>query len=244
MSAIDSYHQAVLGQFDRILSTQRQALEQAAAWVAETLGRPGWVYVFGTGHSGILAEEVFYRAGGLVRAVPIFDERLMLHVSASQSTTHERTTGLADDLLPKYEIGEGDVLFICSNSGRNAVPIELALGARARGVRTVALTNRRQSFAWPARHPSGKRLAEVADLVLDNEGADGDAVLELPGVPGRVGPTSTLAGAFIMNAILVRGIELAATQGPAPELYISSNAGGDEHNRRLLDQYRTRIRHL
>ena len=98
----------------------------------------------------------------------MLEEPLMLHETAIEATYKEREPGYAERILGSYPITAGDVLVIVSNSGRNAVPIELALGARKRGVKTVAITNRAQSFAWPARHPSGKRLAEVADVVIDN----------------------------------------------------------------------------
>jgi uncharacterized phosphosugar-binding protein len=135
-------------------------------------------------------------------------------------------------------------LVVASNSGRNAVPIELALGAKARGVRTVAITNRAQSFAWPSRHASGKRLAEVADVVVDNCGVDGDAAVDLPGYPFRIGPPSSITGMLIINLIVAQAIEFAVLAGTAPEAFISSNTHGDDHNDRLLQKYRSHIRHL
>jgi uncharacterized phosphosugar-binding protein len=231
-------------QRDRLFTSQREPLEQAASWLAAALINDHWLYAFGTGHSHLLAEEVFYRAGGLARAVPMLDENLMLHERAIEATHVERREGYARDLLGRYPVETGDLLLVASNSGRNAVPTELTLLARERGLKTVAITNFAQSRAWPSRHSSGKRLMDAADLAIDNCGLDGDACVPLPGLKTRVGSTSTVTGAFIINAIIVRGIELALASGHTPEIYISSNTDGDDHNDRLLHKYKSRIRHL
>jgi len=158
MSAFDDYSIAIQNQFTAICSTQRGAIEQAAAWLGEALANDRGLYAFGTGHSHMMAEEIFYRAGGLAYAVPL--------------------------------------------------------------------------------------LAGVADLAIDNCGVSGDACVSLPGLPSRVGPTSTITGALIVNLIIVQGIESALARGVTPEIYVSSNCGGDAHNNLLLEKYRSRIRHL
>jgi uncharacterized phosphosugar-binding protein len=244
MNACEQYYAAVRQQLELVYTTQRPAIERAAGWLGEALVNEGWLYAFGTGHSHMLAEEIFYRAGGLARAVPILDPRLMLHESASESTRFERQENYATGLWQKYSVRAGDLLLIVSNSGRNPVPIDLALLGRERGAKVVAVTNLQYAKRFPSRHSSGKSLAEVADLAIDNCGVPGDACLELATLPGPVGPTSTLTSALIVNGIVVRGIELALARGTAPEIYISSNAGGDEHNRELLAKYQGRIRHL
>jgi uncharacterized phosphosugar-binding protein len=168
----------------------------------------------------------------------------MLHREAIQATYLERESGLAERLLSTYPVAAGDVLVVASNSGRNAVPIEMAMRGRELGLRTIAVTNMEQSRAWPSRHASGKRLFEVCDLVLDNCGVSGDACLDLEGVPGKIGPTSSITGLFLINAMIVEAIRLAAAQGPSPEIYVSSNTNGDDHNHLLLEKCRLRIRHL
>jgi uncharacterized phosphosugar-binding protein len=147
-------------------------------------------------------------------------------------------------LLQHYPIAAGDVLIVASNSGRNAVPVELALLGRERGLKVVVITNLAHTNAWPSRHSSGKRLADVGDVVIDNCGVRGDAALEFPGMPSAIGPISSITGTFIVNAVVVRGIESALSRGVAPEIYISSNSNGDEHNNKLLEKYKSRIRHL
>lgn len=244
MNSMDRYYEIVLGQMREIRATQWQKIDQAAAWLGEALAKDRWLYAFGTGHSHLLAEEIFYRAGGLARATPMLDEKLMLHENAIEATYVEREAGYAEKLLDLYPVEAGDVMLVASNSGRNAVPIELALTARSRGIKVVAITNFAHGKAWPSRHASGKNLADVADLALDNCGISGDACLEVPGFPHRVGSSSTSTGALIVNAIIVQGIDYALKQGVTPEIYISSNSNGDDHNDKLLQKYKSRIRHL
>jgi len=244
MNAYDKYYAVACEQLEKVFSTQRPAIDQAAAWLGEALANDRWLYAFGTGHSHMLAEEIFYRAGGLAHAVPILDDQLMLHQEAVDATYLERTEGYADRLLKLYPVKRGDVLIVASNSGRNAVPIELALTGRERGLKVIVITNLAQTRAWPSRHVSGKRLADAGEIVIDNCGVDGDACIELPGMPSAVGPTSSITGTFIVNAMIVQGIENALGRGVAPEIYISSNTNGDEHNVTLLQKYKGRIRHL
>ena len=244
MNAYDKYYAAAREQLDKVFETQRAAIERAAAWLGDALAGDGWLYAFGTGHSHMLAEEIFYRAGGLAHAVPMLDDSLMLHKEAVAATFLERKEGYAVGLLEHYPVSEGDVLIVASNSGRNAVPIELAMLGRERGMKVVVITNLAQAHAWPSRHSSGRKLDAAGDLVIDNCGVDGDACLQIPGMPSAIGPTSSLTGAFIVNSIIVQGIENALAKGVAPEIYISSNTNGDDHNDRLLQKYRSRIRHL
>lgn len=244
MNAIDRYAALVRSQIDASLESQRATLESAAQAVADALASDHFLYAFGTGHSHMLAEEVFYRAGGLARAAAILDPPLMLHEGAAASSQREQQTGYAADILSRYPLAQGDVLVIASNSGRNAVPVEMALGARDRGLRTIAITSLAHSRAFPSRHPSGKRLFEIADLVLDNGGVPGDAALEVPGLPRKVGPTSSLTGLFLLNALVIRAVELAVSRGHTPEVYASSNADVPGWNEALIARYRGRLRHL
>jgi uncharacterized phosphosugar-binding protein len=145
MKALEKYWENVRKQLDQIRATQQSRIELAATWLGQTLVNDRWLYAFGTGHSHLLAEEVFYRAGGLARAVPILDSRLMLHVNAIEATYAEREEGYAAELLSIYPVEAGDLLLVASNSGRNAVPIELALAGRERGMKVVAIVNLQHS---------------------------------------------------------------------------------------------------
>jgi uncharacterized phosphosugar-binding protein len=244
MSAAESYYEILLGQMRKIRDEQWGNITKAAEWLGDALVNRKFLYGFGTGHSHLLAEEIFYRAGGLATACPILDDRLMLHKDAIEATYTEREEGYAAKLLDLYPVEAGDVLIVASNSGRNAVPIEMALEGRARGMRTIAIMNVAHGKVWGSRHKSGKTLGEVAELCIDNGGIPGDACTPVEGFSQLVGSPSTATGAMIVNLILVQGIENALQRGVTPEVFISSNSNGDDHNDRLLQKYKSRVRHL
>ncbi len=237
MSVIDRYFDNMTALLGRTLETQREGMETAARRIADCLKAGGTVYTFGTGHGHLLALEIFYRAGGLARVCPILDERLMLHVSAAGSTQWERDEALPAELLKRYPIRAGDVLIDISNSGRNTAPVMLALAARERGAYVIALTSMAHTAKVTARNRAGLRLFEAADLVLDNGGILGDASMEMAD-GSLVGPTSTAAGASILQAVVCRVKEIALEEGWDAEFFRSSNVdGGDEYNAKLIEKY-------
>jgi uncharacterized phosphosugar-binding protein len=201
--------------------------------------------VFGTGHSHMLAEELFYRAGGLVPVNAILDSTLMLHESALTSSLAEQLPGYAEVVLSRYRVEPGETMIIASNSGRNSVPVEMAMAARARGLTVAALTSLAHANAHPSRHPSGKHLHELADYVLDNCGVVGDAALTIEGVAEPIAPTSTVVGAALLHSVVYAVITYMVKNNAEPPIFISANVGdADEHNRLLLERYRERLRHL
>ena len=226
--------------------TQQDGIERAARLVAETLQRDGLVYVSGSGHSHMLAEELFYRAGGLAAVSPLLESSLMLHEGAMKSSGVERLEGYAALVLDDADLGANDLLIVASNSGRNAYPIELALEARKRGCATIAVTSLATSSSVESRHSSGEKLASVADLVLDNRVPYGDAALDLQGLPSRVGPLSTIAGVALLNAIVVRAIEICVEVGTVPEVFQSANLqeSGANHTAPDLNRWRASVRRL
>ena len=222
------------GLVTRLATTEWPRIEAAAAVITEALATGHVLHAFGSGHSHMLAEELFYRAGGLVRVRPILFEGLMLHVSATLSTTLERLPGLAAALLDDHPMAAGDVLVLASNSGGNAVTVDLARLARDAGVHTIALTSLGHAASPQARATTGSRLHEIADLVIDNGGAVGDAAVDIEGLAGRVAPTSTVIGAAIIEALVAEVVERLVARGIVPEVYASSNvAGGDAANARF-----------
>lgn len=224
------------------LPQQSEKIELAAKWVAEALGQGGFIYTSGTGHSHIFAEEIFYRAGGFARVVPILDEALMLHKDASGSTEIERLSGYAVKVLEDYTLGPKDVFIISSNSGRNTVSIDMALIAKTAGAKVIVITNLQHSRSVASRHPSGLKLYEVANAFLDNLGEIGDAAVSIPGYPYKVGPTSTIIGTMLLQGIMVHAAELMVKQGQDPEIFSSSNTDeGEAHNDALLAKYRGKI---
>lgn len=222
-----------------------EAIEQSAVLFKDALVNNHKIFLFGTGHSHMLAEELFYRAGGLVQVQPVLDEELMLHISASESTVLERKQGLADELFNRYSMKPDDVIVIISNSGRNGVIVDMALLCKERGLKTIALTNLNHTNASPSRHNSGKRLCEITDVVLDNLGCVGDACVSVDGIDGKICATSTVAGALILNAVVARCVELCAECGYNPPHFCSANVdGGDAINDRLVEEYKKEFMHL
>lgn len=220
---------------ERLSSKEWPNIRAAAELVADTLATGHTVHVFGTGHSHMLAEELFYRAGGLVRVSPILFEGLMLHASAPLSTSLERLPGLADALLLDHPVLQGDVLIVASNSGSNAVNSELGRRVRERGVRVIAVTSLRHATSSAARPTRLPRLHELADVVIDNGGCVGDAGITVRGFDQLVGPTSTVVGATILNAVVAEAVQLLVDRGISPDVYTSSNIeGGDAANSRFV----------
>ncbi len=230
---------------ERIATEGAESIEKTAELFSDALINNRKIFLFGTGHSHMLSEELFYRAGGLVKIQPILDPPLMLHISASESTKAERVEGIAEKLFEDYGIKENDVIVIISNSGRNGVIVDMALLSKEKGVKVVALTNLNHTYSGESRHKSGKRLCEIADVVLDNFGCVGDACVEVDGVEGKICPTSTVSGALILNAVVAEAVDICAKCGFVPEHFASSNVdGGDEVNDKLVEKYKSEVKHL
>jgi uncharacterized phosphosugar-binding protein len=240
---MDDYFQAAQAQLATISNTQRAALDQAADWVRATLMQDKFIFAFGSGHSHVLAEEIFYRAGGPARVIPILDENLMVHISASASTDCERKEGYAKQVLSRYAMNTGDLLFIISNSGRNPVPVEMALEGKARGARVIAISSLQYIAKVTSRHSSGKKLTDIADLVIDNCGPAGDAAVSIEGLPQRIGPTSTISSACILHAIFVEAAARVVASGGQPEIWGSANTDST-NNDAVMSRYKGKIPHL
>jgi len=238
MNAVNTYFDNLKSLLAKTQETQAEAMEQAARRIADCFRSGGMLYTFGTGHGHLLALEIFYRAGGMVRVCPIMDDKLMLHVSAAGSTLEERKEDWVDILLERFPIKAGDVLISISNSGRNAVPVLLAKEARKRGAFVIALTSMNHTTAVTSRNSLNLRLFETADLILDNGGILGDASVSFAD-GAMVGPTSTAVGAAILQAIACRVKEISLEEGFEAEFFKSSNVdGGDEWNDRLIERYK------
>jgi len=244
MSITDTYYEKISHQLRQIKETQMDAIDRAADMFCRCVLNERWIYVFGTGHSHMMAEELFYRAGGLTRIRPILHPPLMLHLSAHDSTTAERDISIAPELLRKYPISSGDVLLVASNSGRNAVPVELALRASDHGAQIIALVNRRHSAEYSSRHPSTKKLPDVADLIIDNCGVVGDACVPMEDPAVMVGAASTVTGAAILQMITCATVEKLIAHGVRPEVFVSSNTEREEDNERLVSKLKEDVRHL
>lgn len=243
MSASAEYLQACQEALGRLASTQSAEIDRAAEVIADKVAAGGIVFTFGTGHSHELAEEVSYRAGGVVPVNPILEPSLTGVTEVSKSEFLERLDGFAPHILDYHRVGRDDILVIISNSGRNGVPVEMALEARRRGTQVIAVTSLSYSRQVTSRHNSGKKLYEVADIVLDNCTPYGDAAVNLPGLAQPVGPLSTVTGAALMHAVMVGAVErLVGRMDPVPVFWSGNLDGVTENNRRMMDPYRARVR--
>jgi uncharacterized phosphosugar-binding protein len=230
---------------ERLQDEQMGPIREAGKLVAEVLRAERLVHVFGTGHSHMLAEEGLYRAGGLAPVNAILESGLMLHEGAAVSTRLEKLPGYSPIVADKYGFEEGDLLIVISNSGVNAAPVEMALLAREAGLKVLAICSVAYSKSVEPKPGVSARLYEIADLTLDNLGEPGDAVVEVDGTGLKVGPTSTVIGATLLNAVFVEATCTLAAEGVEPPVYRSSNMpGASEHNQRLVERFGGRIRHL
>jgi uncharacterized phosphosugar-binding protein len=244
-SLVDDYLKRLQALIERFRTTQRAALTRAADGLAECLRRGGVIHLFGTGHSHMIAEEVFYRAGGLIPVDPMLDASVVLSGGATRSTATERTPGAADAIAARYELRRGDAGVVISHSGGNPAPVEMALLMRQAGLIVIAVTSLEHARTLPVSR-AGSRLFEVADVVLDTGGAYGDAALPLPGVLHPVGPTSTVVGAAIVEALMIAAMERLTAAGQEVVNFPSGNVAAADLAPVVaeLAKYRGRIRHL
>jgi uncharacterized phosphosugar-binding protein len=244
LPATRAYLDAVQARLDALVRTQADVLQRAVDAVYAALEQDAMVYLFGTGHSHMIAEEGHYRAGGLAAVCPILLSSLMLHEGAVLSTLLERTSGLAATILDRYALVPGSVFFVFSNSGVNALPVEMAAAAKARGLTVVGVVALEYAAATPSG-ASGEKLADIADIVIDNQGIPGDALIPVREGGAAMGPLSTIAGAFILNAILMEACLRMEREGKAAPIYISANMlNAKAHNTALIARYRGRNPHL
>lgn len=240
------YLDAVIQLLQQVREAEHEAIERAAQAVAGAIQAEHLVYVFGPTHAGMLAQELCYRAGGLVPINPILPPGLTTDVRPITITSKlERLPGFGAVVIGQTPIEAGDVLIVHSVSGRNVAAVEVAQGAKQLGVYVIVVTSLEYSRSVAPREPGTPRLYEVADLVLDDHAPIGDALVEIPGMSQKVGPSSTITGAAILNTVITRVAELLMQRtGDAPVFKSSNVEGGDEHNRRWLDHYRGRLTYL
>lgn len=225
------YLQELMGVLSKVLESQADSIARAAQAMAQAIGQGGVVHAFGTGHSHLLAEELYYRAGGLVDVNPILFDGLMLHRDPVLSTQLERLKGLAATIVETQDVSPRDIALIASNSGANAVSCEMAQEMRNRGLTVIAVTSIHHATSREARGGGGPRLHEIADIVIDNGGVVGDALIEVQGFAQKVAPTSTATGAAIINALVAQTVANLVAAGHTPRIYSSSNTeGGDAAN--------------
>jgi uncharacterized phosphosugar-binding protein len=234
----------------RVLKEESGKIDQACRILADEIAKGKLVYAWGTGgHDNRSAEEFLWRAGGLAAITVILDPGLQLIHGATKATKIERMPGYAKSVLDYYQIGKDDTLLLVNSYGINALTIDAVHACRERATRIIAVT----SFEFPqsvpadhpARHPSKENLHEIADLAINSFIPAGDAVVDVPGFRFKVAGISTLVNVYILNVLVCGVVEKLVEAGIDPPVWVSANApGGDAWNKRLLERYLGRVRHL
>lgn len=239
------YIQKVCTMLNDVERDELEAIEAAALQVYRSMRHGGLLHVFSTGHSHMIVEEMFYRAGGLVPVNPILDASLMLHEGAITSTKNERIAGLAEKILFGAGLKKGDTILISSNTGINNVPIEGALYAKAQGLTVVCVTSLAASKRLNSRHCSGKKLYEVSDIVIDNHAPIGDGFLTVPSSGMITGGASTFSSLYIAQRIVLKVENHYLSEGLDPPIFKSANLPkGDEYNEMISHLYKHVVRAL
>jgi len=235
------YFRRLYDVIEEMLGSQSRDIELVANLIAESIASDGIVHLFGSGHSHMVAEEVFHRAGSLMPLNPILDPNLTLFGMVN-ATLLERTSGYARVVIGTHDIRQGEVVIVISNSGVNPVPIEAVLEAKACGATTVAITSDTHYTGVPSRHESGQRLADVADITIDTCVPRGDALVQIPGVEFPVGGVSSVVGTALINAIVVEATHQIRNRGINPPVIPTMNLpGGDERMTELVKAYGKRL---
>lgn len=243
---VKEYYQHVNEISARVLETQYEQISKAAEAFSESIKNENTIYVFGASHAGIIAEELFYRTGGLAVVNPILNPTLMLNTRPVTLTSQmERLNGFGREIFKSTVAKSGDTILIHSVSGRNPVSIDMALAAKERGLTTIGLTNITYSSQVSSRHESGKNLHEVVDIVIDNCGDFEDSSMLLEGMDQKIGPTSTIIGSLIVNSIVIETVNNLLKAGVTPPVFHSANVdGGDEFNKKVLEKNKNNIHYM
>ena len=242
MQNIQKYKKEVFNLLEKISSNQKDKFFKVAQEFYKTYKKNGMIYIFGTGHSHMLAEEGHFRAGGFAPICPILNSSLMLHEDTIFSSVLERTEGVATNLIKKYNIESKDILVIYTNSGVNQAPLEASYIAKKLKCKTVGVSS--ESYSKIAKKSKyKKRLSEVVNYHFDNYGPPGDALIEIK-KNLNVSPFSTIAGSFILNSIISEVAELAKNEKPFP-FYVSGNMpNAEKHNNKLMKKYIKKNPHI
>jgi uncharacterized phosphosugar-binding protein len=238
----ESYLEHVHQLLDKVKQEEESNIIDAATKIADCIESGGIVHIFGCGHSHILGEELFYRAGGLAPVRVIFHEPLMLHEGAVSSSQNERENDYAHTFMDKEDIRHNDIVIVISTSGKNPVPVDVAMISKEKGAYVIGLTSSNYQFE-SSQHRSGKLLYQVVDLVLDNHIPKGDAMMKHSSSSVSFGSASTIVGAAILNSIFIEVTNLLIENGyNPPPVFISGNVNGaDKHNEKIVKKYRDRI---
>jgi uncharacterized phosphosugar-binding protein len=240
----EQFFEAAIGMLQRVREEESGAIAAAGTLLADTVEAGGRLFAFGAGHSSLAAQDIVYRAGGLalMNLLALPGAVGVDVVPATLGSALERVDGLASAVLDTSPLRSGDVLVIISLSGRNALPVEMAVTARRKGIRVIGVTSVAYATQTSSRHESGTYLRDHCDIVLDSKIAVGDAELTLDTIPAPFAPASTVVTSALLQAVMATAAETLAARGIEPPLLRSGNVdGGHEWNNRIMDEYRDRI---
>ena len=234
------YSIEMIKQLEKIFEGQEEEMEKAISEVFRTIKEDKIIHTFGSGHSHMVGLELFIRAGGLGNVNAMLDQDVLTSNGALRSSKLEKLEGLADILWEEYRIEKGDIIIIISNSGRNALPVEMALRAKKEGIKIIAITSLTQTKEFASRHSSGKKLFEIADIILDNKVISGDGIMKVGN--DRIGAMSSINGMFIINTVVTEAMIRAEKAGIELPVYSSQNIDSFENNDKLYKKYMGRVK--
>jgi uncharacterized phosphosugar-binding protein len=238
----NEYYEIIQKQLKRQFEEEKDTIEQAARYCAKSILAKRVIHTFGCGHSQMFAMEVFYRAGGLVPINALLIPHLALFPKAKLSTLQERVEGFSEEYLNLQNTSSEDTMIIVSISGRNAGVVDMALAAKEKGMKVIALSSREFGSVVTSRHSSGKNLQQIADVLIDIKCVAGDACLSIDEMEEKFCGTSTVLGMAVMEGVIARTIEICVENGYIPPVYVSSNLDkGDAINAKYIQEYRTMI---
>ncbi|MBW1603992.1 SIS domain-containing protein [Streptomyces sp. JJ66] len=240
----ERYFDSAISLLREVRDEEAEAVAAAGALLADTVAEGGRLFAFGAGHSSLVAQDVVYRAGGLavLNLLPVPGTVGVEVTPATLGSALEGVAGLADAVLETSPARSGDLLVVVSLSGRNPLPVEMASGARERGLRVVGVTSVAYAYATRSRHPSGTFLKDHCDVVLDSRVPVGDTVLSHPGVPAPFAPASTVVACALLQATVATAAGELIARGLTPPLLRSGNVdGGHDWNEQVMAQHADQI---
>jgi uncharacterized phosphosugar-binding protein len=257
MNAALQYYDASIDLLRKIRETQLPAVEKAAAVCVNTIEKKGLIFLFGSGHSRMMCEEMIPRQGCFAGFYPIVHLPITTYadvIGPNNLRTPlylEKYEGYAEEILKGFKFGPHDAMLIVSTSGIRPVVVEMAMGARRRGMPVIALCSVNHCSAAASGHSSGRKLVDIADVVLDNQAPEGDCAVEISGLEWRTGPTSTLCGAMLINMLRCATAQKLLERGVKPEMLPSHQFVGtpaadaaEKQLERFYEAYRRSVAHL
>lgn len=244
MEMMDKYFDIVKSQLCEIQNDEVENIDKASDIMSETLQNDGLIYVFGSGHSQMFSLEMFYRAGGLVPVNPMLQASVAMYTGTITSE-YERLENIGDKIFDKSGMTSKDTLIIVSHSGRNSMPIDLAIAAKKAGVKIITIVSKNFMEGITSRHKSGKFVKDFADVIIDNHCMLGDATIQIDGMKSKVAGTSSILSISILESLVAETVKKCVDNGYYPPVWVSGNVDeGDKMNRENYLKYRNRVCYL